>query len=861
VHEAVRASGKATISAWLVTLALAGFLAVAAPVLAMDKERYQVRVAPSLPGEAPWDTEQRIQSLLRTATCGAEPSFLGHLSLQLADEHYQPGEGMGLSVVAKAEWLRRASARMEGHAAAGDAICHVQYTFWLNPNEPGDAAHAGVGLLDAGTNPYARFGPDCASATTTVTVDNNFARAESRIPEACIRRQVNVAIAEWRNNRQPGSEHVPCEFGLGGSTEADFDVVIRDLTRVFFIDRAAGGSLLDSSTRDRLRDQLMSLSGPPMQDESYSLFECGNTEKSQGTPEEIAAEQGSQPMQEDLVDDLWPGIEWLLWRILLVLLAAMVIGALATALVALGGKAALLTGVLIGAGTAAVAVVSYGRIPETENHMLMIESSRYLKNQVLIEYYHEHGMAADAAEFEGHQAKLRAWLLERMQDVMEEEFEEYNSRPYQRYSLSALMNLHDYAEDPAMSLRVASQMVLDRQLAKYVVSSSQGRRYAPFRRQLDRLQKTHDKLEDDANPDFDHHGGHVSDLTDSDFPASMAQLYFGSQEQLVDGKVNVDSLGNLVHPAVTTYRPPGMLLDLATSPGGGLGADGTDGIWQHTFRHDGFERYARGRHFLLSAGGMDTGFANQLEILGVPFPTAGRAEDRGAAFPTTLVIDGAKQTPQGRVPRDQLQALLRIHGEKVERGDFYTYDQNLCVWKGFACGRDIRMPSSMWQCAVSGPQVNGAKWWFVDTGACPGYAPEHRVFIVIVASAAAPVEASPGLGVALGDGFFEAIDATDAGGDFQAFQSASLARNPNIGYARGSYASARNESIGWDFAFTGIRTINGVQVVEPEDWKRGVEGNVMSQPAVGRVDIENQRLGRRLVLDFFSPISPIRQEQ
>jgi hypothetical protein len=832
-----------------------------APVYALDKKHYQIDFGLPDSANGAARIEVRIEALMPFVACGKEPEFFGYLSLQLADETYQPGEGLAESVVAKAEWLRRVRARAAGHAATVPATCVAKYSFYFEPNKQREARTRGIRLLTDGGNPYARFGSECDHATTTVSIDGNFVTAQSAVPEACVRKQVNMAIDEWRNNEQLGTDKLPCQFGLGGTTKGDYDVVVRDLMRVFFIDRDAGGAILNVSARDRLRDQLLSVSGAPLATESYSLFECGNTEKSQGTPEDIAAEQGDHPMHEDVFNDLWPGLEWLLWRILLVLLSAFVIGPLAMALVTFGGKAILLSAVLAGAAAGAVTIVNFGRIPETENHLLMIESSRYLKNQILIEYYNDHGMATDAAAFEEHQAKLRSWLLERMQGVMEQEFEEYNSRPYQRYSLVALMNVYDYAKDPAMSLREAAQMVLDRQLAKFAVSSSEGRRFAPFRRQMDRVTNKFDKLEDAANPPYDKHGVHVADLTDSDFPASLAQVYFGHTEHLVEHRVHIESTGSLIHSAASSYRPPAMLIDLAVNSGGGLEPDGSDGIWQHTFRHAGYERYVRGRHFLMTAGGVQTGFANQFEVVGIPFPYAGMDEDRGAAFPTTLMIDGAQQQSDGTTaPRDQLQSMLRVQGERINHGAFYTYDKNLCLWKGFACGKDIHMPASMWACAVSGPQRNGAKWWFFDSGACTGYSVTHRVFVVVVASIAAPTQFAPGAGVALGDGFFEVADAADVGNDFEGFQAKLLAENQNIGYARGVYHSARNEAIGWDFAFDGIRTVDGVAMPAPSDWQEGVDGNVMSEPKPGRVEIVNRRMNKRLVLDFFLPSAPKRWE-
>ena len=308
---------------------------------ALDKKFYQVDFGQPDSANGAARIESRIDTLMPFVACGMEPDFLGNLSLQLGDDKDQPGEGTAGAVVAKAEWLRRVRAARLPHEANTSAICVVQYSFEFDPSKPSEARTRGVSSLTDGGNPYLRFGPECNGAKTTLTVTGNSVDAKSEIPEACIRKQLNIAIEEWRNNRQLGSDKVPCFFGLGGETEADYDVVVRDLTRVFFIDRSAGGVLLDTTVRDRLRDHLLSISGPPLQSESYSLFECGNTEKSQGTPEEIAAEQGENPLHEDVFNDLWPGIEWLLWRILLILLIALIIGAIATALVALGPGGAL----------------------------------------------------------------------------------------------------------------------------------------------------------------------------------------------------------------------------------------------------------------------------------------------------------------------------------------------------------------------------------------------------------------------------------------------------------------------------------------------------------------------------------------
>jgi hypothetical protein len=302
-----------------------------------------------------------------------------------------------------------------------------------------------------------------------------------------------------------------------------------------------------------------------------------------------------------------------------------------------------------------------------------------------------------------------------------------------------------------------------------------------------------------------------------------------------------------------------LLLDLGLQRGEGKRTDGSDGIWQHSVRHASYERYARGRHFVVIAGGDESGYANSFEILGIP-AAAVDANDRGAAFPTTLLIEAASDDAlTAGIARDQLHEFLRIQGDKVTYDDFHTYSNNLCVWKGFACGKDLRAPLAMQSCWVTGPTRNGGTWRFIDTASCGGYGKARRVFIVMVTTLATPQV--DGAQVKLGDGFFEAIDAEDAGGDFASFRATLPASNPMLGLPRGVYRSARGDAVGFDvFVKKGIQSVNGAIQPDLDDWAWGIQGNVVSTPAPGRVEIVNARLGRRLVLDFQSVNFPVRQE-
>jgi hypothetical protein len=112
---------------------------------------------------------------------------------------------------------------------------------------------------------------------------------------------------------------------------------------------------------------------------------------------------------------------------------------------------------------------------ETENHLNMMESARYLTNQIL---YSEGGDPLYDNEANG----LHQYMLSRLQSYLKNDFVEYNSKPYQYYTINALQNLFDFAKD--RRIKMASRLVLDYISAKYAVSSNSLRRNAPYRRRV-----------------------------------------------------------------------------------------------------------------------------------------------------------------------------------------------------------------------------------------------------------------------------------------------------------------------------------------------------------------------------------------
>lgn len=117
-----------------------------------------------------------------------------------------------------------------------------------------------------------------------------------------------------------------------------------------------------------------------------------------------------------------------------------------------------------------------GIIYDTENHILMTESSRYLKNQWLC----AHG--AGKAAFDNEANGMTAWILGYLNALRLDGFYEFNSIPYEGYALLPLLSLEAFAEPPEVA--AAARAVLDEHATEAALRTLDGRQAGPFRRQL-----------------------------------------------------------------------------------------------------------------------------------------------------------------------------------------------------------------------------------------------------------------------------------------------------------------------------------------------------------------------------------------
>ena len=277
---------------------------------------------------------------------------------------------------------------------------------------------------------------------------------------------------------------------------------------------------------------------------------------------------------------------------------------------------------------------------ETENHRLLIESSRYLTNQL-------RARTSDKKEFDNARNGMDEYMLRWLRLFLQNDFVEYNSRPYQNYTWAGIQNLADFAENP--DVKLAAQMVLDYVAAKVAVSTNDLRRHVPYRRKRD--------YNDPAL------FGRESD------PMKNAFMIYAAPTPPMDelkprNEIPVGARTEMVMLAATNYEPPAIVLDLLVNPA-------SRSFFQR-IGHAGVELYSSEPDFLIVGGGIETRPAYKAG----PFFMG---DDRGAIQPTYIM-------PTGKFTN--VNQMIRFPRSDEEDG------ANVCVAPGFACGFDVEIPAS-----------------------------------------------------------------------------------------------------------------------------------------------------------------------
>jgi hypothetical protein len=442
-----------------------------------------------------------------------------------------------------------------------------------------------------------------------------------------------------------------------------------------------------------------------------------------------------------------------------------------------------------------------GWFDETENHVLMTEGSRYLTNQLL--YAEGKKAGKDLPEYDNERNGFNAWMLNHLRGFLINDFSEYNSKPYQAYSIFAIENLYNHATEPR--IKMAAELVLDYLSARYSIQSNMLRRYPPIHR-LVKYRAVDDMIEYDAE-------------------SLRHAVLVGNTQRFAEMDNPFVPKGDwhiMLFAALGGYRVPDLIADMIVS---------RDHVpYYQRIRHGSAEVYSGSKSFLISAGGlfldgkdMGTGLAD------------------GWAMPTMVI-----PTAGGHL-RSQ---MVQFKGSQVGSKRF-----NVCVAPGFACGINPLIPSYIPpQCIVE----HNNNWTFLNFGA-PG-CPLPYTFHVAMYSAYCDSWECDHTGDSYG---FMEVQESDAQ-SFDKFKAGVLARNGTHKYhsmLENTYVTSKGDEIRFvptqvERNTWSIKAINGVaQQTQIDQWGL-LEGDILNAGRDGRIVVKNPRWNQSLVLDFKDPMNP-----
>ncbi|MFY0652933.1 MAG: hypothetical protein JXQ96_12900 [Cyclobacteriaceae bacterium] len=212
-----------------------------------------------------------------------------------------------------------------------------------------------------------------------------------------------------------------------------------------------------------------------------------------------------------------------------------------------------------------------GLVMETENHMLMTEGSRYLKNR----WIREHGNLNDY--YHNEKNGMEEKLLSLMGEMNRNGLYEFNSLPYIGYTITALLNLEAYASE---KVRAEARNVLDYLNWSYALNSYHLKHYPPMRRRYEKAS--------------------ITELTTDYHSAFMKSWLSFSSIQNYDKNVGVATVHAMVG-AIMPYRPADKVLEVLFNKEDGYF------IRQGHGPKASPEISSAGKNFLISAGGVNRG--------------------------------------------------------------------------------------------------------------------------------------------------------------------------------------------------------------------------------------------------------------
>ncbi len=439
-----------------------------------------------------------------------------------------------------------------------------------------------------------------------------------------------------------------------------------------------------------------------------------------------------------------------------------------------------------------------GTHDDTENHILLTESARFLTNQLLMHESEKLGFYLDPKLYDNKQNGFEDWLSARLQKVFIEDMDEYNSRPYEGLSYLALQNLYDFSESEKVKTMAAG--VLHYLSAKHAIQNSLLRKLAPYKRQPKYVFKDEITVGDTALPRYWLLVGNIESRGHeaSEFLQYLEPFF-------------------MLFPATGTYRLPKPIIDLYFK-------NFDQGSLVQTFSHDGVEIYDVHPGAVVTAGGIYFNFKADYGLMIMD----------GWAYPTTLMPIGSAKS---------YKELIRFDGHFLP-----TKKKNTCVTKNFACGLDPHIPASI----PAKCQLKSGKFTFIDmvSDGCPN---EAKLFVAMYQAKCDSFRCRMG---ASKWGFWEISDRKNSE-SLADFAAEVLARNGATQFDSGEdnrYIQRDGTAIVFRPVVKGfyenpILAINGkAQPASFRDFGLA-EGDFINASRNGFVEIQNPLTGKMVVID------------
>lgn len=506
--------------------------------------------------------------------------------------------------------------------------------------------------------------------------------------------------------------------------------------------------------------------------------------------------------------------------------------------------------------------LKFMRIGETENHILMMHTARYLANQLL----YQRDPKPDYDNRKKHEKdtpSCTGLMLSLLRNILRGDFSEYNAKPYQTQTRLALLNLCSYAYDH--EVRLAARMVLDYVSARTAACSNDLRRMVPFRR-----------INDEKNAKCDARAFLDISLVETTFGSDpmaqhFAMLAGNTRVYETRGwhiKTNDGDGHDSIQYAVSDYRLPAPIHDLFVN-------DAHRRFYQRLHRRpqddpdvtgrncDNHEITAGSPSYLITAGGAFATWAIDPGPVSLSAKLRKKSDQQlGVAVTTSFIPTTRKNFDYCGDPYRSQDLIQFGRYSEVEGVNNYG------VAPDFACGPDVHLPA--WCVAAIED----------DRRKHPGDAFGRFAFVD-----KKQADDGPGFFLAfLGDGDFTVMEAFDTWLHpdlrFEQFKALVFAANRGL-LERGLRDNVEDQYMtmngnvvrfvirdsGDDYGAVvlGVHYGEGDPMDRPGDagapTDQFLHGTVLNSPKDGVVEITNHFLGQRITLDLSDSDHPRRTDE